>query len=304
MMREKIGLVTVTFNSGEVIEAFLESVNKQDYPNFFLYIVDNNSNDETLKKIEEKATPGNTSIIKNNFNNGVAGGNNQGIKKALEDNCDYVILINNDTEFEPRLITKLLEKAKSTGHALVAPRMVYYDEPNILWFAGGFFNKRMGYMGYHVGMNEKDTGQYGDRTITYSPTCCVLIDKHVFEVVGFMDEKYFVYFDDTDFMFRVMKNSPYKMLYCKDVEFYHKVGSLTKAKIGGRSNFKFGDFLIKYSTRNCVYYLKKQKTLSAWLYIMYFWFRVNLKFLFSGKYNVNFKTWRLIQYSFFEGLKL
>jgi GT2 family glycosyltransferase len=301
-MSEKVGLVTVTFNGETVIDDFIEAVSNQDHPNFTLYVVDNNSVDQTLNKIKSAAERFNLSLIENNFNNGVAGGNNQGIKKALSDGCDYIILINNDTEFEPSLITKLLNKAKSTGHSIIVPKMMYYNEPDILWFAGGFLNRRMGYMNYHVGMGEKDGNQYGDREITYAPTCCVLIHRSVFETVGLMDEKYFVYFDDTDFWFRVLKNGKYKMLYINDIKFYHKVGSLTKSKIGHRNKFKFSDFVIKFNTRNRVYFLKKQKSILGFMNIIWFWIRINLRFLFSGKYNITFKKWKLIQVSFFEGL--
>jgi len=301
-MAEKVGLVTITFNGEGVIDGFLDAVANQDYPNFTLYVIDNNSADQTLNKINDAKNRFELSLIENNFNNGVAGGNNQGIKKALEEGCDYIVLINNDTEFESSLITKLMEKAKSTSYNIIVPKMMYYDEPDVLWFAGGFFNKRMGYMNYHVGMGEKDENQYHEREITYAPTCCVLIHKSVFETVGLMDEKYFVYFDDTDFWFRVLKNGKYKMLYISDVQFYHKVGSLTKSKIGHRKKFKFSDFVMRFNTRNRVYYLKKQKSVLAFLNIIWFWIRINLRFLFSGKYNVTFPKWKLIQTSFFEGL--
>lgn len=304
LRQEKIGAVTITFNGEDVIDGFIDSINQQDYTNRILYVVDNYSKDQTISKIEKTSSLSDTCIIKNNFNNGVAGGNNQGIKRALEEGCEYIILINNDTEFEPTLFSKLYEISKKTGYSVIVPKMMYYSEPDILWFAGGSFNKRMGYMNYHIGMGEKDMNQYGDRLITYAPTCCALIHKSVFEDIGLMDEKYFVYFDDTDFWFRMLKDGRHKMFYFSDVHFFHKVGSLTKSKKGTRDKFTFGNFTIKYSTRNRVYYLRKQKTLSAYLNIAWFWFRINLRFFFSGKYSVNFKTWLLIQQSILEGIKI
>jgi GT2 family glycosyltransferase len=303
-MTDKIGLVTVTFNGEGIIDGFLDSVAAQDYSNYILYVVDNNSVDKTVEKIKARAKEVNLSLIANDYNNGVAGGNNQGIEKAIADGCEYIILINNDTEFEPALITKLLDKTKQTPYQIIVPKMMYYTDKEVLWFAGGFFNKRMGYMNYHVGMGEKDEGQYSDREITYAPTCCALVHKSVFDAVGLMDEKYFVYFDDTDFWFRVLKDGRYKILYINDVEFYHKVGSLTKSKIGSRSKFKFSDFVIRLNTRNRVYYLKKQRSILGFSNIIWFWIRINLRFLFSGKYNITFQKWRLIQKSFFEGLTM
>jgi GT2 family glycosyltransferase len=303
-MQSKIGLVTITLNSESVIAGFINSVTNQNYLNYCLYIVDNNSTDNTLKKINELADKDKVVIIKNNFNNGVAGGNNQGILKALEDGCEYVILINNDTEFEKELISKLLYAAQNLKYSIAVPKMLYYNEPEIIWFGGGYLKRSSGYRNFHVGMGEKDEGQYSDREITYAPTCCALIHRSVFEDIGLMDEKYFVYFDDTDFWYRVMKHGKHKMLYINDIVFYHKVGSLTKSKNGTRHNFKFGEFAIKYTTRNRVYYLRKQKTPLSYFNLIWFWFRINLRFLFSGKYNVNINTWKLIQFSFWDGLKL
>lgn len=303
-MLPKIGLVTITFNSADVIEGFINSVNEQDYPDYCLYVVDNNSKDDTLKKIDQLANKDRTVVIRNDFNNGVAGGNNQGILQALKDGCEYVVLINNDTEFEKALLHKLWEASQKRNYSIVVPKMLYYSEPDIIWFAGGYLKKSEGYLNHHVGIGEKDSGQYPDREVTYAPTCCTLIHRSVFEDVGLMDEKYFVYFDDTDFWYRVMKHGKHKMLYINDVTFYHKVGSLTKSKNGTRSNFKFSNFSIEYKVRNRVYYLRKQNTPLSFLNIIWFWFRMNLRFVFSNKYHVNIKTWKLLQLSFFNGFKL
>ena len=303
-MQTKIGLVTITLNSENVITGFINSVNNQNYSNYRLYVIDNNSTDNTLGKLNELVNKDKIVIIENNFNNGVAGGNNQGILKALEEGCEYVILINNDTEFEESLLLKLLNTAQKLKYSIVVPKMLYYSEPEIIWFGGGYLKRSAGFRNYHVGMGEKDDGQYTDKEITYAPTCCALIHRSVFNDVGLMDEKYFVYFDDTDFWYRVMKHGKHKMIYINEVLFYHKVGSLTKSKNGTRYNFKFGDFAIKYTTRNRVYYLRKQKTPLSYFNLIWFWFRINLRFLFSGKYNVNINTWKLIQFSFWDGLKL
>ena len=69
-------------------------------------------------------------------------------------------------------------------------------------------------------------------------------EKKVFEDIGMMDEKYFVYFDDTDFLYRVFKDGRHKLYFFSDVKFYHKVGSLTKS-VKNKQNNKFrGDFFI------------------------------------------------------------
>ena len=91
----KIGLVTVTFNSSSVLDDFFVSIKNQDYNNFKLYIVDNASSDDTIDKVEKWDCHAKI-LLKNNKNIGVSSANNQGINLALNDNCDFILLINND----------------------------------------------------------------------------------------------------------------------------------------------------------------------------------------------------------------
>ena len=87
---EKIGVVTVTYNSSEVIDKFLEDLFNQKFSNFFLYVVDNASTDNSLEKIN-KLKESRVKIIKNSINKGVASANNTGISSALKDNCSHIL---------------------------------------------------------------------------------------------------------------------------------------------------------------------------------------------------------------------
>ena len=117
---EKIGLVTITYNSADVIRGFLESALSQTFQNFVIYIIDNNSQDMTLKILTEY-TDNRIKLVKNKKNVGVAKANNQGILLALEDNCTQVLIINNDVEFERQLIEKMLQVQKDNKCSLVVP---------------------------------------------------------------------------------------------------------------------------------------------------------------------------------------
>ena len=81
---EKIGLVTITYNSVDVLKGFLDSTFKQTFQNFVIYIIENNSEDNTLTVLE-KYNDERIVLIKNSENVGVAKANNQGIKLALKD---------------------------------------------------------------------------------------------------------------------------------------------------------------------------------------------------------------------------
>tara|TARA_Y100001968_G_C19405192_1_gene743270 strand:+ start:350 stop:1261 length:912 start_codon:yes stop_codon:yes gene_type:complete len=300
---EKIGLVTITYNSENVLDRFLHSALKQSFDEFMIYIIDNNSSDNTLKLLQKYDDP-RIKIVINESNFGVAKANNQGIKLALNDGCSQVLIINNDTEFEEFLIEKMLAIQRKNNCSLVVPRIMFFDTPEIIWYAGGKFIKSKGFLPEHIGNNQKyDKNLNIVNQVDYAPTCCLLVKKEVFEDVGFMDEKYFVYFDDTDFMYRILKQNKHKLFYFSDVVFYHKVGSLTRSFTDPKSDIRYrGNFFIKYNVRNHIYFLKKIGTLYTYLFILFLFFKNNVRFLFSPAFPKNYKTWYLINKSYFQGI--
>lgn len=245
-----IGLVTVLYNSDEVLPGFFESISRQDFSNYILYLVDNSASEQTDNCIA--ACSGQfpvTSLkhIKSGGNVGVATGNNIGIKAALQDGCSHVLILNNDIEFDqPHVFSRLLSIAEEKNEALIVPKIFYYDTRK-LWMAGGYMDKWRA-LGVHFGYNKDDGEEYNKpRHITYAPTCFMLVKKEVFDSVGIMDENYFAYYDDTDFVFRAIK-AGFTMWYEPSLEVLHKVSSSS----GGDSNF-----YIYYSARNKIYFIRK-----------------------------------------------
>ncbi|MDP7195038.1 MAG: glycosyltransferase family 2 protein [SAR202 cluster bacterium] len=301
---DKIGVVTITFNSSTVLQSFLDCIFTQTYDNFVLYVVDNASDDDTAS-ILNKASDSRLQVIKNEINSGVAKANNQGIKKAIEEGCNQILIINNDVEFEDALIEKLLQVQSDRNCSLISPKMMFHHNKNLIWYAGSWFAKSKGFLPLHRGMGEIDKGQYDEiKEIEYAPTCCLLAKKEIFDDIGFMDEKYFVYFDDTDFSYRIFKDGKHKMYYVPNIKFYHKVGSLTKSFKTKQNKIYRGDFFLKQTIRNHIYFLKKIGGVFAYAFIFWLFFKNNIRFIINPKIQKNFKTWQLINKSYLEGLFL
>ena len=301
---DKIGLVTITFNSADVLQPFLDCVWSQSHENLLLYVVDNASNDATTSILKNESDT-RLRVVHNETNFGVAKANNQGIEKALAEGCDQVLIINNDVEFENTLIEKLILVQNQQQCSLATPKMMYFDNPNHIWYAGSWFVKNKGYLPLHRGQRQLDKGQYNDTVqVQYAPTCCLLIKKQVFQDIGLMDEKYFVYFDDTDFSYRVWKDRRHKMFYYPDVKFYHKVGSLTNSFNKESEKIFRGDFFIQQNTKNHIYFLKKIGGLFAYAFIVWLFFKNNIRFIVNPKIRNNIATWKLINRAYFEGLKM
>ena len=243
-----VGIVTVTYNSAPVLEEFFESLFAQDHADFVLYVVDNDSHDATRAMVEARQADPRVRAIWSPSNTGIARGNNLGIAQALSDGCEHVLLLNNDTVFGPELLSGLLN-ALGRHHAdMVVPKMYYHDQPRRIWCAGGRLKPWQGYTAGHFGYDEIDHGQRDSaRRIDYSPTCCFLVKRAVFETLGLMDEKFFVYCDDTDFCIRA-KQHGVSLWYVPTPTLLHKVSSLT-----GSSS----EFTLRMLTRGRAYLIRK-----------------------------------------------
>jgi GT2 family glycosyltransferase len=246
----KIGLVTVLFKSDEVLPGFFKSIAKQTYKGYILYLVDNSVTPASDKIIEQYLVKNPVTEyrhIKNSENVGVAEGNNIGIRQALADDCSHILLLNNDIELEQdHVFSTMLSLCEDKGEKIIIPKIFYYDTRKI-WMAGGHMNQWRA-LGIHYGDGKDDAPEYNTaKYITYAPTCFMLIESSVFKKVGMMDEKYFAYYDDTDFVFRALK-AGYKMYYEPAITVLHKVSSST----GGDSTF-----YVYYSNRNKIYFSRK-----------------------------------------------
>jgi GT2 family glycosyltransferase len=244
-----IGLVTVLFKSDEVLEGFIRTVSAQDYRDYILYIVDNSPNektDEYIRQLVDKYPLPKWYHLKSNGNIGVAAGNNSGSKQALADGCDWVLLLNNDIEISDTNVLSTLVERGQKGEQILVPKILYYDSRRI-WMAGGHMD-RWRALGVHDGYDKDDSSKFNQpHHISYAPTCFMLISGDVFKRIGFMDERYFAYYDDTDFVWRALK-AGIKIYYEPSVSILHKVSS---------SSANDSTFYIFYSNRNKVYFIRK-----------------------------------------------
>lgn len=249
MNTQKIGIVTVLYNSANVLPGFFDSLAKQTYRDFVLYAIENKSPDASLDTVKAlaKDAPFETIIIEAEDNGGVAKGNNLGIERAIADGCQLVLLANNDIEFGADTIRLLLESMRANKCAMAVPKIFNYFTGK-LWYAGGGYGYK--FPTYHAGIRECDAPKYNvAKTVDYAPTCFMLIESEVFAKAGIMDERYFAYFDDTDFIWRAVKHCGYSIWYEPKAVVMHKIGNASGSKPS-----PFGFYL---DTRNSAYFMNK-----------------------------------------------
>lgn len=288
----RVAIVTVTYNSAAVIDAFLACVAAQTFSDAALVVVDNASRDDTLARARARAPRG-ARIIANAENRGVAAGNNQGIRVALEDRRDFILLLNNDTEFEPELVAVLVDEARRLRADMLTPLIVHHDDPELIWCAGGGFRSWQAHGTFHFGAGRRDLRRFSrPKRVSYSPTCCMLVRSELFQSVGLMDEKYFVYFDDTDFCLRA-RRAQARLWYTPATRVRHKVSALTA---GDESAFS-----LRFMTRNKVYFIRRH--FSAWT--VPFWLAAyQARLLLFGLTPRGRRSWPARQRAFREGMRL
>src|SRR3989338_5847094 len=121
MIHSKVFIIILQYNNSQDTIECLESIKELDYPSYEIIVVDNASDEEHYSNVrlflesQYKLRRGDLyfEIIANKENTGYSGGNNVGIRRALERGADYVLILNPDSGVPKDLLNKLLEKIES-----------------------------------------------------------------------------------------------------------------------------------------------------------------------------------------------
>jgi len=300
MMNSKsVAIIILNWNGWRDTIECLESLYQNNYQNYSVIVVDNNSDDESVQKIKEycngeikvespffnydsskkpinfvettpnldikihdfKTSSGRLILVKNDKNEGFAEGNNIGIRYAINNlNSDYILLLNNDTVVDKNFLVEMLKVAENDDKIGVAgPKIYYYDEPNKIWFAGGKISWKF-CRGLNIGNNEIDTWQYEKVTeVEYVSGCAFLIKKEVVEKIGLFEKIFFLYFEEIDWTLRASKFD-YKSVYVPKGRIWHKV-----SRSGGGIKGKVG---LYYITKNRWLIMKKWAKTTDFLFFI------------------------------------
>jgi len=269
-------ILLLNWNSWKDSIEGIESCRNLSYPHFRILLVDNGSTDGSEAILRERFPE--MEVIQTGANLGFAGGNNVGIRYALEQGADYVWLLNNDTVVKPDSLSALVQIAqadKTVG--MVGSKIVYHGEPDLLWYAGAVVDSKKPYRPFHLGLNQRDRGQYDAACDTgYITGCSLLARREMIDAVGLLDDDLFLYFEDADWSARA-KAAGWRLVYCPESLVYHKVS----LSIGGAAS----PTLLYYTSRNRLYFVKRNfpgKLIAALLYDLYEHVLVNVK---KGRYS-------------------
>ena len=220
----------------------IRSLASSDYPHFTTVVVDNGSIDDSLsilKQVGDKII-----LIESGQNLGFTGGNNLGIKYALEQNADYVLLLNNDTLIAPDALSKMMIVAESNEKiGIVTPKILYHPDRSRIWSAGTKFYEwcmttRL------TGYKQKDIGQYDvERDLPFAVGCAMFIKKEVLTSIGLLNDDMFAVSEDVDYGVRTIKQG-YRIRYVPSAVVWHK----ESVSAGGKDAPQY----VYYQSRNMI----------------------------------------------------
>lgn len=240
----RVAVIVVNWNGRDVTLDCLDSLADASYPNAEIIVVDNASSDGSVEAIRTRFPQVTLLAMPDNLR--FAGGNNAGMREALSRGADMVLLLNNDTVVHPEFLTHMVARMEAhPSCGMVAPKILYHDRPDTIWFAGGEISMWTGTM-KHIGIRETDRGQYDTaREISYASGCCVLVRADVIRAIGMLDESYHMYTEDADWSMRV-RRAGYAVIYEPAARVWHKVsvsvgGHLSRFKMKNKfaSNMRF-----------------------------------------------------------------
>lgn len=237
--------VVVNWNQPDYTIRCVQSLRESDYRHLRVIVVDNGSSPAVYARLRDGVRG--PELIRSEVNLGFGAGSNLAIRRALASNADHVLVTNNDTVVDSRMISRLVEAADRHPEAgLIGPLIHHLDRPERVWLQGYRSLTAQGVIRYLLrrGLPRIVPGR-PVQEIDFLSGCCALIPRSVLEEVGLFAEEYFMYYEDVDLCMRV-KRAGRRVLCVTDARMWHAVGassggeeSLQKQYYQTRSGFLF-----------------------------------------------------------------
>ncbi len=311
---KKLSIHIVTFNSRQFIKYCLDSIFQSDFDDFQVFIIDNNSCDQTAEFINENYSKQKKDqklfVVRNRTNKGFSAAHNQALNIT---DSEYVLVLNPDTILKPDFLSKLvgfIDKDRTlgavTGKLLKAKmediELEQVEKTNIIDTTGLKVLKSHRVI-------DRGEGQKDDNSIKTGPVfgvsgACALYRRKALEDVvvpvgnsyEYFDEDFFAYKEDVDLSWRMRLFDWDIKYFSKAVAYHFRSG----APVGKR--FDKPDFIQKLSYRNHLWMLFKNSLLLCFMSRIFhiLWYEICKKFYLLFTHPVLFLKSII---SFFKGFK-
>jgi GT2 family glycosyltransferase len=238
----KVGAVILSWNSRDFIAGCLDSLRAHE-PDVVQYVVDNGSTDGSATFLRTRFDT--ISLIESPSNLGFAGGTNLGIRRALAEGCDYVLLLNNDTVIDEPFVGQCLAQCRADSTiGIIGPAIVDLNRPDVVQCLGGDINL------WTLTFRYRGAGQAYVRRervtdVGYVLGAVMIISRQVLEQVGALDPDYFpAYVEEADLCYRARANGFRSVMYencrVRHLGAVSSGGSATSHRRFAANAFRFG----------------------------------------------------------------
>jgi GT2 family glycosyltransferase len=193
----KTGIIVVNWNSPQDTIKCIASLQKLNYPNYEIILVNNGS--DQIQPIQDEFPE--LIIHSLSMNMGFTGGYNYGMRIALDRNCDYLWLINDDLIVDSNSLTTLVKEFQGLPDAaFVGPLVMTIEQPDVILSAGGNTIKRSFYLS-SIGKRFSDVALIVQQ-VDYISGCAILTSASVIRQIGLLYEPFFAYCEDVEWCYR------------------------------------------------------------------------------------------------------
>jgi hypothetical protein len=230
--KDKVSIIVVNWNGALLLRECLESLFRQTYPSYEVIVVDNGSSDSSVSDVRKEFPR--TKLVELSENKGFTGGSAEGLKLAAG---EFLALVNNDARVDEKWLEELVKPMGEPTVGVCASKLLANDGGRINSAGGSVTSAGVGF--------DRGCGDAAELYNDYEPVfgasgAAVLYRKTAIDEIGFLDEDFFLYGEDTDLSFRAQL-AGWKCVYVPTAIVYHK----SHATSG-----RLSDLHVYYHTRN------------------------------------------------------
>lgn len=256
-MSHGLAITTVVYQNYTVLDDFLRSLSAQTSKDFHLFVSDLSEEKKPVENDQINLT------VSYGENLGYAHGINMALKNAINAGFEQFCVVNNDTYFENEFVENVTKSIQLHPQSIIGGKIYYApgyeyhksrykntDLGKVIWYAGGETDWNH-VITRHVGVDQIDEGNFDIESQTGFVTGCLMcFDKKVINKIGFMDESYFLFYEDADYCERA-KRKGLNLYFDPLIKIWHKSGQSTQGpgskfqhKYQKKNRLKFG---LKYA---------------------------------------------------------
>ncbi len=273
------GIILLNWNGIIDTAACIESIFTSNDRDLQIYVVDNNSANNEAATLAASFPL--VKVLAQNENLGFCEGNNVGIRKALADGMEYVLILNNDTLVPENQINKLTcDLKKLTNAGAISPVILEYPAIEKVWFSKAQWDSSRAQFNLNPGSkNFEELKKNMPWESEFACGCCLLTSAKILNEVGLLDPRYFAYYDEAEWCKRLERKG-YKSYVTGGSFIYHKVSRTTPGLVSA--------YLL---ARNRLLWMKENLSLSQrmksfrYLNKEYIWHLLNIRGLVKGQYS-------------------